>query len=156
MWNFGLNSKVSSWCDNLKKQKKSEKVFFFGLRRIFIRKHVFLKIKTVEDVKFWFKLKSFVLMWRFAKQEKSVKYIFSAYDIFLAEKHVLFKSNPLKMWNFGLNLKVLSWCDDLEKQEKSEKVNLFGLRRIFSQKHVFLKIKTVEDLKFWYKQISYV
>ena len=37
----------------------------------------------------------------------------------------------------------------LKKQEKSEKSHFFGLRKIISRKTRFLKIKTVEDMKFW-------
>ena len=38
MWNFGRNEKVSSWCDDFKKQEKSQNTLYFGLEKIISRK----------------------------------------------------------------------------------------------------------------------
>ena len=39
--NFGKHEKVSSWCDDLKKQEKSEKVIFSAYGKLLAEKHVF-------------------------------------------------------------------------------------------------------------------
>ena len=67
----------SSWCDNLNKNTKYKKNnVFLAYGEFLAENHVFFKIKPFEDLKFWYKRKSFVLMWRFQKTRKIRKNTF--------------------------------------------------------------------------------
>ena len=88
---FDSLEKVSSWCDDIKKRKKSEKSDFSAWEKLLGEKHVFFKSKPL---KIWYfgknqKVSSWCDIFKNKKNPKKV--IFSAYGKLLTKTHVFLK-----------------------------------------------------------------
>ena len=94
MWIFGLNLKVSPWCDDLRNKKNPTKYIFSAYGDFLSKKKdVFFKSNPLKMWNFGLNLK--VLFWcdDLKNKKNPKKYIFLVYGDFLAEKQFFFNQN---------------------------------------------------------------
>ena len=94
IWNFGKNQKVSSWCDDLKKNRTNlKKVIFSAYGKLLAEKHFFFKSKPLKIWNFGKNEKFRLDVTILKNKKKSKKVIFSAYRKLSAEKRVFSNLN---------------------------------------------------------------